>query len=283
MSASTPAADVTPSRTLTFILALLLLSTTLYTQEPRQKAAEGAFSVIANGREGEFRRHFDEWVLWKTAGGYELETTMYLLGRPQASPAKQILYLSNQFHTEGFKIFPVPWDPPLVGSYDCHLHPLPDGQRLQCDYSIHNKQGGGNISLPAPYMFEISVDSVNEHPEFDLPFSFASMVLSAPRDPKQSRTIPLVYLKVWDADDGDPNHVTVVADHTENKKVRFVGRERITVLGKQINALKFELDDTHAVWTSENGMPLAVEQLHHSNRWELTRFLQYERIVPGLD
>ena len=69
MSACTPAAHVTPSRTLTFILALLLLSTTLYTQEPRQKAAEGAFSVIANGREGEFRRHFDQWVLGKTAGG----------------------------------------------------------------------------------------------------------------------------------------------------------------------------------------------------------------------
>src|SRR6266576_6159585 len=140
MSASTPAAHVTPSRTLT---ALLLLSTTLHAQEPRQKAAEGAFSVIANGREGEFRRYFDQWVLWKTAGGYELETTMYLLGRPQTSPAKQILYLSNQFHTEGFKIFPVPWDPPLVGSYDCHLQPLQYGQRLQCHYSIHNKQGAG--------------------------------------------------------------------------------------------------------------------------------------------
>ncbi len=69
MNASTPAAHVTSSRTLTFILALLLLSTTLHAQEPRQKAAEGAFSVIANGREGEFRRHFDQWVLGKTAGG----------------------------------------------------------------------------------------------------------------------------------------------------------------------------------------------------------------------
>lgn len=266
---------------LSFCLIVMLMAG--IAQETRTKAAEGAFSVIATGREGEFRRLFDEWVLWKTREGYQLETTMYLRGRPQISPAREILYLSDRFHIEGFSAFPVAWDPPVIGSYDCHLKPLADTQRLQCDYSIHNKQGAGNIALPAPYIFEISVYSVNEDPEFDLPFSFASIVQSAPRDPKQSRTIPLVYLKVWDADDGDPNHVTVVADRTEYKKVRFVGRESIKVLHKQVDALKFQLDDTHAVWTSENGMPLAVAQIHYANRWELTRFHQYERVVPGLD
>jgi hypothetical protein len=254
-----------------------------FAQETRTKAAEGAFTVIASGREGEFRRKFDEWVLWKTTGGYQLETTMYLRGRPQTSPANEILYLSDRFHIEGFKAFPVPWDPPVVGSYECHLQSPANTQRLQCDYSIHNKHGTGNIALPAPYLFEISVYSVNQDPEFDLPFSFASIVLSAPRDPKQSRTVPLVYLKVWDAHDGDPNHVTLVADRAENLKVRFVGRENISVLHRKIGALKFQLGDTHEVWTSENGMPLAVAQLQYANRWELTRFVQHERIVPGLD
>lgn len=264
-------------------LCLIVMLKASFAQETRTKAAEGAFSVTASGREGEFRRLFDEWVLWKTRGGYQLETTMYLRGRPQTSPAKEILYLSDRFHIEGFSAFPVEWDPPVAGSYDCHLKPLGDTQRLLCDYSIHNKQGGGNIALPAPYLFEISVYSINQDPEFDLPFSFASIVLSAPRDPKQSRKVPLVYLKVWNANDGDPNHVTVVADRTEYVKVRFIGRESVTVLHKHVDAMKFQLDDTHAVWTSENGMPLAVEQLRYANRWELTRFHQYERVVPGLE
>lgn len=257
--------------------------TAAFAQETRTKAAEGGFSYISVGREGEIRGHFDEWVLWKTAKGYDLETEMHLQGRPQQSLAQEVLYLSDGFRIEGFKVFPVPWDPPLEGSYECHLHPLADTQRLQCDNSIHNKQGGGNIVLPEPYLFEISVNSVDEDSAFDLPFSFASMVLSAPRDPKQSRTVPLVYLKVWAADDGDPNHVKIVADRTEKKKVHFVGRERIMILRKQIDALKFELDDTFAIWTAENGMPLVVEHLHHPRRWELTRFRQYQKLVPGLD
>ena len=107
--------------------------------------------------------------------------------------------------------------------------------------------------------------------------------MSAPRDEKQSRTIPLVYLRVRDADDCDPKHVTIRAERTDNIKARYAGRERIRILQKQVDALKFELNDTFTVWTAENGMPLAVQHMRAARRWELTRFRQYEKIVPGLD
>lgn len=65
--------------------------------------------------------------------------------------------------------------------------------------------------------------------------------------------------------------------------LRHEERSGIKVLHKQVDALKFQLDDTHTIWTSENGMPLAVTQIHYANRWELTRFHQYEKVVLGLD
>jgi hypothetical protein len=266
------------------IFAIILFELTPgFGQDRRTKAAEGGFSYISVGTVGEVRGHFDEWMLWKTARGYELETTVHMQGQPQQSLAQETLYLSDVFHIDGFKMPPFASDPPVVGFYECHLQPVEETQRLHCDYSMHNKQGGGSIALPQPYLFEVSIKPVEENAVFDLPFLFANIAGTATRDPNQSSTVPLAYLKVRNAEDGNPNHVTVVADRTEDKKVRFVGRQQIRILRKDIEALKFELNDQFSVWTAENGMPLVIEHMKYPRRWELTRFRQYEKLVPGLE
>jgi hypothetical protein len=58
-------------------------------------------------------------------------------------------------------------------------------------------------------------------------------------------------------------------------KIHWLGPEIVTVMGKTVQANKYELLD-FTVWTApSNGMMLAIESTDGHGRWELTKFKSY--------
>jgi hypothetical protein len=242
---------------------------------PSTKVAEGSFYYSSEAA-GQFIGGWtDEWVLWRTAEGYELETNIHVQGRPEKSRVFELIRMTPEFRITYFRQSNPSWDEQKDGFYECGVKPDGRTSRLECRSTMRGTEGTSVAPIGPPFVFELT----EKEPVVDWPWSYASLVGAAARDTRKSTQVPIVYMNRADQRAGSPTTTPV----TGMKEIQFLGREQITIMGRSIPAYKYLVKDEMTVWVALNGMPLALHNPHHPRHWELKRYKQYEPLIPELN
>jgi hypothetical protein len=240
----------------------------------RTKVAEGGFYYSSEAA-GQFIGGWtDDWVLWRTAEGYELETNLHTQGRPEKSRVSELLRMSPDFRITYFRENNPSWDEQKDGYYECGLKQSGKNARLECRNTMWGNEAASVIPISPPYVFELAEKAIL----IDWPWFYASLVSTAARDPRKPTQVPILFLSSADEKAGSREATPV----TGRKEIQFLGREQITILGRSIPAYKYLVKDEMTVWVSLNGMPLALQNPIHPRHWELKRYKQYEPLIPEL-
>jgi hypothetical protein len=238
------------------------------------KVAEGGFYYSSEAA-GQFIGGWtDEWILWRTAEGYELETNIHVQGRPEKSRVLEILRMSPEFRITYFRENSPSWDEQKDGFYECGVKRNGRDSRLECRNTMWGNERTSGAPIGPPFVFEVT----QKEPVLDLPWSYASLVGAAARDTRKPTQVPIVYMSHANQKAGSREATPV----TGTKEIQFLGREQITIMGRSIPAYKYMVKDEMTVWVALNGMPLALEDPHQPRRWELKRYKQYEPLIPEL-
>jgi hypothetical protein len=239
------------------------------------KVAEGGFYYSSEAA-GQFIGGWtDDWVLWRTAEGYELETNLHMQGRPEKSRAVEILHMTPEFRITYFRANSPSWDEHKDGYYECGLKHGGKDSRLECVNTMRGNESANRFPIRAPFIFELA----EKAPILDWPWSYASLVGAAARDANKPSQVPVLYLSQGDEQAGSREATAAFGE----KEIQFLGRQQIIIMGRSIPCYFYLVKDEMMVWVAMNGMPLALTNPHHPRHWELKRYKQYEPLIPELN
>jgi hypothetical protein len=242
---------------------------------PRTKAAEGGFYYSSEAA-GQFIGSWtDEWTLWRTEEGFELETLVHIQGRPEKSTGMQILRMSPNFRITNFRLNSPSWDEQKDAYYECGLKGQGKDTRLECINTMRGNESTNQFPIRAPFLFELA----EKQPILDWPWSYASLVGAAARNAGKPSQVSILYLSQGEEQAGSREATAAFGE----KAIQFLGREEIKIMGRQVPAYKYQVGEEMVVWVAMNGMPLALTNPHHPRHWEIKRYKQYENLIPELN
>src|SRR5260370_30607908 len=222
----------------------------------KTKLAEGEYGVTqAPKKPGNVGKAIDEWTLWKLPNGLLRAEVKH----HWAGPARHKGNIEQTFTlTEKMEL----------AGYELHVSGGGENRKLSCELkpnviSCTDGKTRGNLAVEkAPYSF-----APGEFYGLDMPWYEASLIHS---EINAEFSTPVYVLA--DSDSGSDSGIQVAPDVATT--VKFLNKERISILGKQIDANKYELPQIYSwVWTAaDSGMVLAVQRTDNGGRFELTKF-----------
>lgn len=246
-----------------------------------RKIAEGAYSAVSTGAStGTAKAEVDSFTLWADSG-QRLRAVIAsdLLNIPPRDPSKphhqtETLEMNSDFSMRRMRYELENSNISGDGALDCFVKLL----SLDCVSTFEGASGQGSIKATGGYATQFGAEIAL----LDFPWFFTTLVAHADRNVKGNR--PLCAVTV--AFDGQTPD-TLVTGRVLEAKADYLGTEIIQVMDHAIKAHKFHVtggrsrdlpDLESTVWVSEGGLLLALDWI--DERWELTSFLQRDRLIP---
>jgi hypothetical protein len=234
--------------------------------EQKDKIAEGEYGITSAPKKPEnIGKRLDQWTLWMLPSGmFEIEAKHYWIG-----PVREKGNIQQTFRfTRKMEL----------AGYDLRVSGSKEQLHLSCDLKVESiscAEGTAHADLAvekAPYSFV-----PGEFYGLDLPWYTVSLIHN---ETTASFTTPAYTLE-----NPDPGaQLRIAADVPA--QIKYIGQEKITILGKDLKANKYEIPDLHSfVWTSpETGILLAVQGTQQgSSAYQLTKFKSYSaKFMPDL-
>jgi hypothetical protein len=242
-------------------------------QEKLTKLAQGEYVVLqgANGGAvgpfGEEVYNFHEtWTLWRiTSGGYQVEgERRFESPKGTAHSNRFVARLSRDLTIDRVTEFaPLKWRPDS-GPLSCNF----SQKELHCSSDAKDPRQSIDAKLavkePFGLLWPISV------------FSLSGITREAERDPNHATHVQLVSFE-------QPSREVPVSPTILDGELRYAGEEPIDVAGEQQRAFKFflkvALHPQLTIWTSRQGLLLALEVDHAEQGWpeESIKLLQFHQ------
>jgi len=210
----------------------------------KTKLAEGEYAVVKSPAEVAVGKTLDEWTLWRLPGGrlqVEARLPRWARGRYRqvGTSIQQSFTFAKEMDLIGYNVHLVTSDERM--DLFCNLRPT----TIRCR--------GPHIGIAeiqvdkAPYSFWPA-----EFYGMDWAWFYASLIHG---DINPTFETPIYWLELPDPD----TKMEIIPK--DPKAVKYVGKERLTIMGKQVVANRYELEDEQSVvWTAATGgMVLAVE------------------------
>lgn len=291
MTSSAKMLEMHQRRILVFILAalsaLVIIGVGLHyytrrTATPR-KIAEGTYSVSSSDPASPTSRaDVDSFTLWTDPNGH-LRTViaLQLFGSSARDPTRpfrqtEVLELNSdlsmrrlRFELENTKISG-------DGALDCSVGPF----SLDCVSTFEDDKGKGSIQATGSYATQFGAEIA----VLDFPWFFTTLAAHSKRNSSGSTPLKAVTI-AFDGQTPD----TLVTGRVVEAKAEYLGTDVIQILDHATKAHKFHMsggrsrdlpDLESTVWVSDSGLLLALDWM--GEHWELTRFLQREKLIPEL-
>ena len=244
-------------------------------QEKPTKLAQGEYVVLqgANGGAvgpfGEEVYNFHEtWTLWRIAsGGYQVEGERRFESPKGTAHSNRFLgRLSRDLTIDRVTEFaPLKWRPDS-GPLSCNF----SQKELDCSSDAKDPRQSIEVKLavkePFGLFWPISV------------FSLSGITREAERDPSHITRVQLVSFE-------QPSREVPVSPTILDGELRYAGEEPIDVAGEQQRAFKFllkvALHPQLTIWTSRQGLLLALEVDHAEQGWpeQSIKLLQFHQFA----
>jgi hypothetical protein len=242
-------------------------------QAARTKIAEGEYSIIEEANEGavgplgeEIYDFHETWTLWRVAKGqYEVEGV------------RRFEFPRDWFHADRFLV-QLSRDRTVIRMTEFgKLRWRPDSGPLSCEFlptELHCSSGGKDpknrieihTAVQKPYGLLWPVSA----------FSLSGITREAERDPSVQTQVQLVSIQQPSAD--NPVSVLVFGGY-----LQYLGEESIQLAGQNWPAHKFllkvALHPKFLIWTSQDGLLLAVAVEHSHPNWpqEGMRLMHFQK------
>ena len=247
------------------------------------KIAEGAYSVVSTTPSShESKGEVDSFTLWSDPGQrLRAAIAFHLLDLAARDPAKprhqtETLEMNSDFSMRRVRYELENTNISGDGALDCLVKLL----SLDCVSTFEGASGSGHIEATGGYATQFGTEVAL----LDFPWFFTTLVAHGERNAKDSTPLSAVTI-AFDGQTPD----TLVTGRVLGAKADYLDTEIIQIMDHAIGAHKFHVnggrsrdlpDLESTVWVSDGGLLLALDWI--GERWELTRFLQRERLIPEL-
>lgn len=255
---------------------------TRQTTTPR-KIAEGTYSILSSDPASPTQRaDVDSFTLWADPDGH-LRTviTLQLFGSSVRDPGKpshqtEVLELNSDLSMRRMRFELENTQISGDGALDCHVEPF----SLDCVSTFKDESGKGSIEATGGYATQFGAEIA----VLDFPWFFTTLVAHSKRNSSGSTPLNAVTI-AFDGQTPD----TLVTGRVVEAKADYLGTDVIQILDHATKAHKFHMsggrsrdlpDLESTVWVSDSGLLLALDWM--GEHWELTRFLQREKLIPEL-
>src|SRR5713101_6732513 len=242
------------------LLSLCVVVPCICLAEDKVKLAEGQYGITqAPKKPANVGKTMDDWTLWELPGDLlQAEVKQHWVGQErEKGKIEQTFTFTKKME--------------LV-RYELNVSGAGEQRKISCSLKpkLISCFDGTNQS-------EIAVDKVPysfvpaEFYGLDMPWYQTSLIHSE-TNAKAFET------PVYALDDSDSNAKSALQVTTDvPASLKYLGEEKISVLGKEVNARKYEIPVFHSlVWTAaDNGILLAVQVTDNGARYELTKFKSY--------
>jgi hypothetical protein len=151
---------------------------------------------------------------------------------------------------------------------------------LDCESTFEGARGKGSIKVSGGYATQFGAEAAL----LDFPWFFTTLVAHSERNVRRNTSLSAVTI-AFDGQTPD----TLVTGRVLEAKADYLGAEVIQFMDHAVKAHKFHVtggrsrdlpDLESTVWVSDSGLLLALDWI--DEHWELTRFLQREKLVSEL-
>ena len=245
--------------------------------------AEGSYSAVSTEPSSHKSiAEVDSFTLWADPGQrLRAVIAINLLKFPARDPAKpshqtEALELNSDFSMRRMRYELENTTVSLDGALDCVVKLF----SLDCVSSFEGATGKGSIPATGGYAMQFGAEAAL----LDFPWFFTTLVAHGKRNSTGIKPLSAVTI-AFDGQTPD----TLVTGRVLEANAEYLGTEVIQIMDHAIPAHRFHVsggrgrdlpDLESTVWVSDNGLLLALDWI--DDRWELTRFLQRERLIAEL-
>ena len=272
----------------TALLLLALIAAGIHHYYTRQtatsrKIAEGAYSAASTEPSShKSMAEVDSFTLWSDPGQrLRVVITFHLLDFPVRDPGKpgrqtETLEMNSDFSMRLLRYELENTNVSGDGALDC----LVEYFSLDCESTFEGARGKGSIKVSGGYATQFGAEAAL----LDFPWFFTTLVAHSERNVRRNTSLSAVTI-AFDGQTPD----TLVTGRVLEAKADYLGAEVIQFMDHAVKAHKFHVtggrsrdlpDLESTVWVSDSGLLLALDWI--DEHWELTRFLQREKLVPEL-
>jgi len=250
--------------------------------ETPRKLADGVYSLVATEASARAARvKVNSFALWKVSGHLKAVIESEPFYFPVHDPNKphhqtETLEMNSDLSMRRLRYELENTEMPGDGALDCTVALL----SLDCVSTFERASGKGSIKVKGGYAAQFGAEAAL----LDFPWFFTTLVAQAGKRAQGSRPLQAVTI----AFDGQaPDRL--VTGRVLGAKVDYLGAETVQIMDHAIQAHKLHLsggrsrdlpDLESTVWVSDGGLLLALDWI--GERWELTDFMQHDRLIPEL-